>query len=306
MKYGIANIKGGSGGTTIPTLTITQSQLGGGGFTPTQEQISIMQNNDIIIFDCAYIGKKLVMQKVRWDGIFSQNALTPQTTIVFTSNFNSPDIDNKYIAGLQLALPENSNVCYMNTTDISIPEASQSVCFTTATPTIDGYDTYFDLSDIDGTIGDYSVIVQTDANNVALKIYSDLYVDGENELVYVSEKASFGGGGFTTYLHNVLLSISTSPLFAYCCCVVKADTKTAVTTLSELATLLYNNGYVSASKIAVLSGMCRNTSINKTFIFSGIYSPDGTSVKAISGESSSSSFSTSDPLSGYSVEDFVK
>lgn len=288
---------------TTPVLELTAEQTPTlNVVTLTLEQYNIIANNEYFIFKDNYHYNVEFLMKKLTTNVFGN----PQTDFVCQCVYTYHGSDAT-IETFQLRVTKNTLACYIENISNKIPtEAYSTYVIGNLTPTEDNGDYYFNMSDIEiDDLKEYDLLMTTDVSDNASKLYQVDYIDTEEEKIWVLDVASFGGGS-QAYLHNILLSNNTSPLFAYYSCVVKADTNTAVTSLSDLATLLYNNGYVSASKIAVLSGMCRNTSTNKTFIGVGVYSPDGTSVKTIVGDSVSTSFYTNDTLSGYNVEDFVK
>lgn len=252
MKYGIANTKGGSGGTTIPTINVSQSQWGSNSFTPTQEQLNLMLNNDVIVFKCDYIGKESVMQKVRWDGIYSDDSLTPQTTTIFLSPSILTSDENDNISGvsqLMIVIPQNSQTAYVNGIGTDWAKRTSGVYLVSGTLNEDNGEYYFDYADIDideSVLKYDDLLIYTSSNN-ATKIYMVDYIDDENNYVYVVEKASIGGGGKYKHVINITYNYTgVSPIFCRLTMVIDTANSTPFT-FDTLCQWLYDNGFYAGS-----------------------------------------------------------
>ena len=249
IKGGLFTKGGSAGGSEIPVLEIAQSQIALDTITLTADQVTMMQDNDTIIFKCDYLGKRLVMNKIRWDGIFSANSSTPQTDIVFQSFLLKDETTYKYESVLQLTLASGSSTASMET--ISFHETPYSNgCYTTdVAPTEDDGDLLYDIADID--LGDaeslkYGDIIIYSNNGSAEKIY---YVDdaSDEEAIIVLEKASIssgGGGGSQLYQHNV--KITSMGVFLATITIINSDS-TPITDIRTITSWLQTNGFTATS-----------------------------------------------------------
>lgn len=265
MKYGIANTKGGSGGTSIPTINVSQSQWGSNSFTPTQEQLSLMLNNDVIIFKCDYIGKESVMQKIRWDGIYSDSSLTPQTTTIFLSPSILTGDENDNISGitqLMIVIPQNSQTVYVNSIGTGLPQKTSGVYLVSGTLTEDNGEYYFEYGDIDidDSVLKYGdLLIYTSSNN-ATKIYMVDYIDDENEYVYVVEKASIGGGS-QLYQHRItIIDIKMYLRFEFYDSIATKE----IETITQLNSWLLANGYDGSSASRRMYLICGNVPVSSS------------------------------------------